>query len=83
MVPAEHVAGVSGRKPAAAGEPPQHSAPHLGGDGRERLRRQILSGSELDLAVGAALKHPVEDAALETTWRFRAALRRWTKRTAP
>jgi len=64
VLPTEHVAGVRGRKPAAAGEPPQHSAPHLGGDGRERLRRQILSGSELDLAVGAALQYPVDDTAM-------------------
>ena len=63
MLPTVHVADVRGRKPAAADEPPPHSAPHLGSDDRERLRRQILSGSELDLAVGAALKHPVEDAA--------------------
>ena len=36
-----------------------------GGDGGERLRRQGLGRSELDLIVGAPVKHSVQDPEKE------------------
>lgn len=65
LLPGQHRFGVRSLQQPAAGKPPQHPPAHLRGDGRERLRGQGLGGSELDLTVGAALKYPVEDAAVE------------------
>jgi hypothetical protein len=65
VLPTEHVLGVRRLQQPAAGKPPQHPSAHLGGDGREPLWRQGGGWSELDLTVGAAHEHPVDDTAME------------------